>query len=184
MKRSPWAALPVMLCLLALLWPVQGIALTGVTDGPAGVNLADANTEFRRCDPPLALSFSNGFVRRSTASSTPELLMEQQFEASCNSKKGLRWQICAAVLAVALYRRRRPEEVRVVRTQAVLLAGAVALAAAGVTAARSLDLIYTSGSHILWISVVLYLVADALVVARRRDEVADPDPERVTADRG
>jgi hypothetical protein len=107
--------------------------------------------------------------------------MEQQFEANCNSRKGFRWQLCAAVLAVALYRRRRPEEVHAVRNQAVLLAAAVGVAALGVTVTRSLGLIGTSGSHILWVSVLLYLVASALLDARRRDG-AKAGPELVSSD--
>lgn len=174
-KRSPWAAVPTLLCLLALLWPVQGTALTGVTDGPAGPNLADSSQELRRCEPPIALGLDDAVLRTQPAEPTSELLMEQHLAATCNSKKGMRWQICAAVLAVALYRRRRPEETSAVRTQVVVLGASVAVAALGVTVVRSLGWIYTSASHILWVSVVLYLVTWGVLDARRSEVVDRPD---------
>lgn len=181
MKKSPWAAVPTLLCVLALLWPVQGIDVTGVTDGPPGQNLAESKSEFRYCEPPIALDFDDDFLRPQPARSTSELLTEQHLAATCNSRKGMRWQICAAVLAVALYRRRRPEEISAVGTQVMVLAASVAVAALGVTAVRSLGWIYTSGSHILWVSVVLYLATWGVVDARR-SEPADRPQEPVAID--
>lgn len=168
-----------MLCLLALFWPVRGSALVGATDGPPGANLAASETVFRTCDGPLPFSLGRGGLVTSTNDkSTSTLLMEQQFEASCNQKKAQRWQFCTLVLGAILWRRRRPTDARSLVEHAGLLVGAVAVAAAAVSAARALDLIYTSRFHILWVSVALYLLANAYWNTRRSTTAGEGAAER------